>query len=127
MTKNQKFFICEHCKNLIGMIDDKLVPVVCCGEQMKELTPNTVDAAQEKHLPDVKCEDGIIEICVGSVLHPMEEAHYISFIYLQTEKGGQRKALKIGETPCAKFSIIDDKAIAVYAYCNLHGLWMVEL
>ena len=120
-----KFYICEHCKNIITKIEDSKVPVVCCGEKMKELTANTVEAAVEKHIPEVKVEGDKVIVNVGSVTHPMLENHYISWIYLETEKGGQIKYCK--ETPTATFTVADDKVVAVYAYCNLHGLWKYEV
>lgn len=124
---SKKFNICRHCGNLIGMINDSGVPVVCCGEKMEELTVNTVDASHEKHLPVVEQDGDVITVKVGSVEHPMVEAHSIQWIYLQTEQGGQRKNLKPGQAPEAKFTLNGDKAVAVYAYCNLHGLWMTEI
>ena len=122
-----KFYICEHCGNLIGMINDAGVPMVCCGEKMKALVPNTVEASGEKHMPVVSVEDGVVNVNVGSVNHPMAEEHFIEWVYVETEKGGQRKSLKPGEEPNVKFWIGDDKPVAVYAYCNLHGLWMAEI
>ncbi len=122
-----KFYICRHCGNLIGMINDAGVPVVCCGEKMEALVPNTVEASGEKHLPVVAVEGSIINVNVGSVDHPMLPEHYIEWIYVQTERGGQSKILKPGDAPRASFSLGDDKAVAVYAYCNIHGLWMTEV
>ncbi|MDD2220410.1 MAG: desulfoferrodoxin family protein [Clostridia bacterium] len=123
---DQKFFICEHCGNLVGMIEDSGVPLVCCGEDMKELVANTVEASQEKHLPVVNPINGGIEVTVGSVAHPMETGHHIAWVYVKTNQGGQRKALK--EEPKASFALTkDEKAEEVYAYCNLHGLWKTEL
>jgi len=127
MSSKQKFFICKHCGNLIGIIDNKGVPMVCCGEKMTELVPNTVEASVEKHLPVAKVSGNNVEIEIGSTLHPMEEAHHISFVYVETERGGQRKCLKVGEAPKVTFSFVDDKPIAVYAYCNLHGLWKTDI
>lgn len=127
MPGNQKFFICKHCGNLIGMIDNKGVPLVCCGENMTELAANTVEASVEKHLPAVTVAGDGISVQVGSTPHPMEDAHHISFVYVETDHGGQRKALKIDGRPAAEFRFVDDKPVAVYAYCNLHGLWRTEL
>lgn len=127
MSTKQKFFICKHCGNLIGLIDDKGVPMVCCGEKMMELIPNTVEASAEKHLPDVSVFDGKLEVAIGSIPHPMEEAHHIEFVYVETECGGQRKCLKVGQEPKVVFRFEEDKPIAVYAYCNLHGLWKTEI
>ncbi len=121
-----KFFICKHCGNIVTKIVDSGVALVCCGEEMQELTANTVDAAQEKHVPVVEVRDGYVDVAVGSTLHPMEEKHYIMFIYLATDKGGQVKVLKPGEEPKASFALKDEKAVAVYEYCNLHGLWKAD-
>ncbi|MCL2019525.1 MAG: desulfoferrodoxin [Oscillospiraceae bacterium] len=127
MCGNQKFFICKHCGNLIGLIDNKGVPMSCCGEKMTELVPNTVEASTEKHLPVAAVSGNSINVKIGSVAHPMEEKHYIQFVYIETERGGQRKCLKIGEEPDLTFCFADDKPVAVYAYCNLHGLWKTAL
>ena len=122
-----KFYIYRHCGNLVGMINDVGVPMVCCGEKMDALVPNTVEASGEKHLPVAHLEDGKITVNVGAVNHPMVEEHYIEWIYVQTENGGQRKGLKPGDEPNVTFSLGNDRAVAVYAYCNLHGLWMTEV
>ena len=124
---NTKFYICRTCGNIIEKINDSGVPVVCCGKPMEELVPNTVEASSEKHLPDVTIEDGAINVNIGSVNHPMADEHYIEWVYVETENGGQRKYLKPGEEPNVTFSLGDDKAVAVYAYCNLHGLWKTEV
>lgn len=119
-----KFYRCEHCGNIIAMVKDTGVPVVCCGQKMTELVPNTEDAAKEKHVPVYEKKSNILEVTVGSVEHPMAEEHFIEWIALQTDKGNQRKILKPGETPKVEFAIFDDEKVeAVYAYCNLHGLW----
>ena len=123
----QKFYICRHCGNLVGMVHDSGVPIVCCGEKMQPLVPNTVEASGEKHLPAVTMEDGVLHVRVGSVEHPMLPEHYIQWIYVMTENGGQRRAFKPGDAPEASFCLGGDKAVAVYAYCNLHGLWMTQL
>ena len=127
MRSGQKFYICKHCGNLVGSIDQNGAPMSCCGEKMGELIPNSVEASAEKHIPDVKVSGNEVVVQVGSVLHPMEEGHSIKFIYIETELGGQRKACKIGGEPKASFGVIDDKPIAVYTYCNLHGLWKTEI
>ena len=123
----RRFFICKHCGNIVGMVFDAKVPMTCCGEVMEELVPNTVDAAQEKHVPVVTVNGNIVTVKVGSAEHPMTEAHLINWIYIETEKGGQRKVLHAGDAPEAKFALVDDKAVAAYAYCNLHGLWVAEI
>lgn len=124
----KKFYICKHCGNIIGMIHSSGVNVVCCGDPMTELTPNTVDAAQEKHLPVVKVEGNIVKVNVGSVDHPMSAEHHIAWIYVETMQGGQRKNLVIDGKPEAEFALTaGDKVVGVYAYCNLHGLWLTKV
>lgn len=121
-----KFFICRHCGNVATKMVDAGAPLVCCGEKMEELTANTVDAAQEKHVPVLRDYTDQVEVVVGGVIHPMEEKHFIAFIYLVTDKGEYIKKLAPGEEPKAVFALKDEKVIAAYEYCNLHGLWKVE-
>lgn len=119
-----KFFLCETCGNIIGKIYDSGVKVVCCGKEMVEMVPNTTDAALEKHVPVYRVEGNTVHVMVGSDAHPMTEDHYIEWIALQTREGNQRKCLKPGDEPTVCFCICDgDEVEAVYAYCNLHGLW----
>ncbi len=120
----QKFYICEHCGNIIAMVKSSGVPVMCCGQKMKEIVPGTTDAAVEKHVPVYEVNGNIVSVTVGSVEHPMMEEHYIEWISLQTRTGNQRKELKPGDEPKACFAICEgDEVEAVYAYCNLHSLW----
>ena len=120
----QRYFLCEHCGNIVEMVRDKGVPIVCCGQKMTELIPNTTDGAAEKHVPVYRVQDGAIHVSVGSAGHPMLEEHSIEWISIQTKAGGQRKPLKAGEAPEACFALCKgDEVEAVYAYCNLHGLW----
>lgn len=124
----EKFYLCEHCKNLIGMIDNKGVPVMCCGQKMTPLVPNTTEAAGEKHLPVITVDGDKVTVNVGSVAHPMGEDHSIVWIYLETTLGGQRKNLAIDGEPKAEFVLAEgEKALGAYAYCNLHGLWKTEI
>lgn len=125
--EDNRFYICEHCGNIVGIVHDGGVPLVCCGQKMTKLEPGTVEASVEKHLPVVSVENGIITAKIGSVSHPMTEEHHISWIYLQTDRGGQRKALNPNEKPEVTFALTDEKPIAVYAYCNLHGLWKTDI
>ena len=119
-----KFYRCPHCGNIVVKVKDSGVPVVCCGAPMQELVPNTGDGAGEKHVPVYKREGNEVVVRVGSVDHPMLEAHYIEWVMLQTKAGNQRKLLKPGEAPEARFLIAeDDEVLAVYEYCNLHGLY----
>lgn len=123
----QKFFRCKHCGNLAELIQDGNVPMVCCGEPMEELLANTAEAATEKHIPEVSVNGRLVHAKIGSVAHPMTEEHHISFIYLQTENGGQRRSLNVGAEAAAMFAVLEDQPLEVYAYCNLHGLWKAEV
>jgi superoxide reductase len=121
-----KFYRCRHCGNVIQKVVDKKVPVVCCGEKMEELIPGTVDASVEKHLPVVTMlENNTIKVEVGSVAHPMLPEHHIAFVYVETMNGGIR--VDLGDKPEAVIALGNEKAVAVYEYCNLHGLWKTEL
>lgn len=122
-----KFFICRKCGNLVGLINESGVPMMCCGEEMQQLIPNTVEASKEKHLPVVTVADGTVKVNVGSVAHPMTAEHHIAWVYLLTSGGGQRKCLSPDGAPEVKFALGDDKPLAVFAYCNLHGLWKTEI
>ena len=126
--KELKFFLCTHCGNLAGMVYSSGVPMICCGEPMKELVPNTVDDAGEKHKPVVSVAGNTVTVTVGSVAHPMTEAHLIQWVALQTEQGVQRKVLAADSAPTVTFALTEgDKPVAAYAYCNLHGLWRAEV
>lgn len=120
----QKYYICEHCENIVEKIKDAGVPIICCGEKMKELAAGTTDAAVEKHVPKYKVEGNLVTVNVGSVEHPMLPEHYIEWVSLQTKQGSQRKVLKPEDKTEVHFALCDgDEVEAVYAYCNLHSLW----
>lgn len=120
----QQFFICKHCGNIIAYVKDNGVCVSCCGEEMYELVPGTTDAAREKHVPVYSVENGTVSVNVGEIDHPMLAEHYIEWVSLQTKFGNQRKQLKPDNAPSVTFALSDgDEVEAVYAYCNLHGLW----
>lgn len=120
----QKFFICKHCGNIVASVKEAGVSVMCCGEKMQRLEAGSVDASKEKHVPVISVDGNIVTVTVGSVAHPMESAHSIEWVSLQTKQGNQRKALLPGEKPEVKFALCDgDEVVAAYAYCNLHGLW----
>ena len=119
-----KFYKCNICGQIIAIVEETGVPVICCGEEMQEIIPGTTDASLEKHVPVCSVENGVVTVTVGSVPHPMTEDHYIQWIGLQTRQGNQRKCLKPGDEPKACFCICSgDEVTAVYAYCNLHSLW----
>lgn len=119
-----RFFRCAHCGQVVAIVKGTGVPVICCGEPMKELIPCTSDAAVEKHVPVYEVRDNKVSVTVGSERHPMTEAHYIEWILIRTKLGNQRRVLDPQDEPQAEFAILEgDEVLAVYAYCNLHGLW----
>ena len=123
-----KILKCNHCGNTVKTVKDSGVPVVCCGEPMKVLEPNTTDAALEKHVPVVTVEGNKAYVAVGSVEHPMVPEHYITSIFLETDQSVHEKALSADDKPEAVFALNEDeKVIAAYEYCNLHGFWKKEL
>lgn len=122
---NKKFYRCNHCGNLFGVINDAGVTPECCGEPMELLKANTTDAAQEKHVPVIERDGNKVTVKVGSVEHPMAEEHYIMWIAVTNASGiTEREELKPGDKPEAVFYIHEDEGpITAYEYCNLHGLW----
>lgn len=124
---NVKFFLCKHCGNMVEMINESGVPIICCGDEMDEIVANTVDASKEKHVPVINIAGNKVTVEIGAVAHPMELEHHISWIYLETANGAQKKTLKVGAAPKASFLLEDDSPTAAYAYCNLHGLWKTQL
>ena len=122
-----KIVRCSGCGKIALIMQDSACPTKCCGEAMEVLEAGTVDAAREKHIPEVTVDGDKVTVQVGSVIHPMLDAHYIQFIALETGSGVQVKYLKPGEEPKAVFGLGDAKPVAAYEFCNLHGLWKKEL
>lgn len=110
------------CGNIIEILHQGIGELVCCNEPMKLMAENTVDAAQEKHVPVVEQTDGTIVVNIGSVAHPMEEKHYIEWIEINADGVTYRAFLKPGDEPKATFGITAD-SIKAREYCNIHGLW----
>ena len=122
--KKLVFYKCQICGNVVVKLVDAGVPVFCCGQKMAVLDANTTDGAVEKHKPVTKIDGKTVFVQVGEILHPMTEEHYINMIVLETNKGFAVKNLLPGQNPSANFVLSDDeKVVAVYAYCNLHGMW----
>jgi superoxide reductase len=116
-----KFYICPICGNIMTLISGNIDLMKCCGNSLVELTPNTVEASTEKHIPEYEIKNNKIIVSVGSVLHPMEENHHISFIALVNPKETKIVKLNITDKPITEFSYTENSTI--YAYCNNHGLW----
>lgn len=121
-----KVLRCKGCGKMVLTLKDSACPTKCCGEAMEVLTANTTDGAAEKHVPVVTRENGKLAVNVGSVDHPMLEAHFIQWVALVGDKSVQICELNPGEAPHVE--VPDDGSVKeVYEYCNLHGLWKVEL
>ena len=124
----KKFYRCDHCGIIVGVVEEGGGTLICCGEPMRALEANTTDAAQEKHVPVVEVNGNLVTVTVGSVAHPMLEEHHIAWIALETDQGMQRKVLAPTGEPKAVFALTEgEKPVAAYEYCNLHGLWKKEL
>lgn len=121
MKQSLKVFKCNVCGNIVEVLNDGAGQLVCCGQPMKHLVENTVDAAKEKHVPVKEVVDGGLKVKVGSVAHPMDETHYIQWIEIISDGKIYRQALKPGESPEAVFPVSGDWTAR--EYCNLHGLW----
>ena len=121
-------FACKACTAVVEALEKSGCTPRCCGQEMTLQVPNTVDAAKEKHVPVVeKSASGGVLVKVGAVAHPMLDAHYITFIVLETSQGYQKKDLKPGDKPEAVFALAEgETVVAAYEYCNLHGLWKAE-
>lgn len=120
-----KLLKCNVCGNLIELIEGSNENIVCCNEVMNIVTVNSTEASGEKHVPIYEILDNKIKVSVGSVIHPMEENHYIKWIALVSEKKTIKKYLKPGENPVVKFPYIQGSTI--YAYCNLHSIFKTDV
>jgi superoxide reductase len=121
MKQSLKVFKCNVCGNIVEVLNDGAGQLVCCGQPMKHLVENTVDAAKEKHVPVKEAVDGGLKVKVGSVAHPMDETHYIQWIEIISDGKIYRQALKPGDSPEALFPVSGEWTAR--EYCNLHGLW----
>ena len=124
-----KFFFCATCGNVVVNVADSGVSPFCCGQEMKELVPMTTETMAEKHLPEIhlKEKDNTLLVKVGALPHPMTPDHHIRFIYLETENGGQIRYLDPAKPAEACFCLGKEVPVAVYAYCNIHGLWKTDV
>lgn len=122
-----QFFKCEHCGNVAVKLFDEGPALFCCGQQMTELVPDSVDASQEKHVPVVEITDDI-KVKIGAEEHPMIDTHWITMIVLETNRGFQYVKLDPGDKPEAQFTLAPgENPLKVYDYCNIHGLWVKEV
>ena len=123
-----RFYRCSKCGKIVGVVQDSGGQLVCCGQPMEELTANTTDAAQEKHVPVPEVNGSQVTVKVGSVSHPMTPEHYSAWVHLQTKQGGLMRRLTPEDKPEAVFVLAPgDEPVAAFAYCNLHGLWKADI
>lgn len=115
---------CSVCGNVVEDILGNTKPLTCCGKEMTVMTPNTTEAATEKHLPVVEIMDGEIVVRVGSVEHPMTKEHYIMWISQVCDNKENKVILFPEQSTTVRFPYM--RECKIYAYCNLHGLWMTE-
>ncbi len=123
MAELMGVYKCDICGNIVEVVHAAGGDLSCCGAPMNLLVENSVDAAEEKHVPVVEKIDGGFKVSVGSVAHPMEEKHYIEWIELLVgDDACCRQVLKPGDSPEAVFKV-DAESATARSYCNLHGLW----
>ena len=123
-----QFHKCAICGKIVAMVKDGFGDTVCCDEPMEKLVPNTSDGVSEKHVPVVKVEENTLLVRVGAIEHPMAAEHHIEWIAIETSLGNQRKMLKPQEKPWSAFALLPgEKVKTVYEYCNLHGLWKLDI
>ncbi len=123
-----QIFRCRRCGNIIVHLRDSGAPVVCCGANMELLVPSFVDDFAEKHVPIAKREGNKVLVTVGRIAHPMVVDHYIEWILLQQKSGFQLRWLNPDDAPRCEFKVVDaESPLNVYAFCNVHGLWMASL
>jgi superoxide reductase len=122
MTERLQIYKCEVCGNIVEVLHEGVGELVCCGQPMKLLVANTVDAAKEKHVPVIEKTGSGVTVKIGSDPHPMEEKHYIEWIEIIADGKAYRQFLKPGDAPEATFKMTADK-IDAREHCNIHGLW----
>ena len=128
MTKTiiRDLYKCSICGNVVEVVDDGALSLVCCGKPMEKMNAHFEDMGNEKHVPVVESINNGIEVKVGAIEHPMEEKHSIRFIEVLTPNMVLRAELKPGQKPEAQFPVAKESVIEVREYCNLHGLWSVK-
>ena len=122
-----ELYVCKKCGTSVALVKKGHCIPTCCGTQMEEVIPGTSDGATEKHVPVVAIDGNLVTVAVGSVAHPMLDAHYIEWIAIETSEGRQRKTLKPGDEPKAVFALAPGETfVSAWDYCNLHGLWKLS-
>jgi len=122
-TELREVYRCNHCGNVVEVVQAGPAPLVCCGENMEKLEAQTADYTTEKHVPVVEEVESGVKVTVGSTLHPMTKEHLIRFIEVLTEDKVLRAELEAGQEPVAEFKVAKDEIVEVREFCNIHGLW----
>ena len=126
MAKFKKIYKCERCGNIVDVLHEGPGALVCCGSEMILIEENSVDAANEKHVPIIEKTDNGIIVKVGEVDHPMANEHYIEWIEVINGSYSQKKFLKPGDKPQVEFYVPFNENLIARSYCNLHGLWKIK-
>ena len=121
-SERLQVYKCFQCGITAQVLDSGPGGLYCCGQPMQALQENTVDASKEKHVPVIERVPGGVKVKVGSVPHPMEAKHLISWIEVIVDGKACRQFLQPGQAPEAFFPVTAEN-IVVREYCNLHGLW----
>ncbi len=123
MTELRQVFKCNICGNIVEVLHTGVGTLVCCGQPMELMAPQTADSAYEKHVPVIEATETGTSVKVGSVDHPMLDKHWIEWIEVVADGKVCREYLEPGQPPVAHFCALVDKVTEARAYCNLHGLW----
>ncbi len=134
MTELKQIYKCEICGNVVEVVHSGIGELVCCGKAMELVESKKEDEGEEKHVPVIEelpaqvCngKDGF-KVKVGEVAHPMEKDHFIEWIEINPVDGKSgKKFLSPGDMPEVEFHTRKEIE-SVRAYCNVHGLWVLEL
>jgi superoxide reductase len=126
MIRKKSIYYCTKCHNIVESLWNGKPTLVCCGQDMQELTANTVDAAVEKHVPVIERDGNKVKVTVGSVPHPMEKDHYILCVEVLAGDKVYRHDFKEGDTKAEAEFMIEETDIVAREFCNLHGLWKTQ-
>lgn len=123
MIAKKSVYYCEKCHNIVESLWDGDCDIKCCGQPMTELKPNTVDAAQEKHVPVIERDGNRVTVKVGEAPHPMGSDHYILFVEVVAADKVYRHDFREGDTVAEATFLVEEQDIKARAFCNLHGFW----
>ncbi|MDD5023153.1 MAG: desulfoferrodoxin [Candidatus ainarchaeum sp.] len=132
MTELTQVYKCNVCGNIVEVVHSGVGQLVCCNQPMNLLKEfSHAEEKQEKHVPFIKekINEQHYVVQIGEVEHPMEEKHYIEWVEVIADDQVYKKFLKPGEKPIAEFKLPSKpkNKLVFREYCNLHGLWKLEL